>query len=387
MAIGHLPGFRLDRTGAAVLGASLMVACGILTLEDAYAAVDFNTILLLLGMMIVVAHLKLAGFFRLADGGIMRHMHRPLPLLVATVAVTAVLSAVLVNDTICLVMTPLVFEVVTALRRNPVPYLMAVAMASNVGSTATITGNPQNIMIGSFSHIPYGMFAAMLAPIAVLGCVVVVGVIVLFNRKEFRAGDRLEPKPRRAHYNRPLLIKSVLTALVMIVFFFLGQPPAKIALIAGGWLLLSRRVKPAKIYRDIDWPLLLLFSGLFIVVAGLQKRVLTPEILAYAARLHLERVSVLTGVSAILSNIVSNVPAVLVLKPFILQLKDSHTAWLTLAMASTLAGNFTVVGSVANIIVVQQARRKTVHIGFWDYFRIGAPVTLLTLLIGVLLLH
>ena len=166
VAIGRLPGFRLDRAGAALVGASLMVAVGALPLEEAPKAIDFDTIILLLGVMIVVANLRLSGFFRLVNGWVVTRARYPIVLLASIVLVSGIFSAFLVNDTVCLVLTPLVLDLVTHLRRNPVPYLLAIAMASNIGSTATITGNPQNMIIGSLSHIPYGDFAAALSPIA-----------------------------------------------------------------------------------------------------------------------------------------------------------------------------------------------------------------------------
>ena len=174
IAIGKLPGYRLDRAGAALLGASLMVGLGVLPLEEAYRAINFDTITLLLGMMIVVANLRLSGFFRLVNIWVVTRAGYPLVLLVAIVLTAGLFSAFLVNDTICLVMTPLVLDVVTRLKRDPIPYLLAIAMASNVGSTATITGNPQNMIIGSLSHIPYGTFVKALstaAPPAVLAAV------------------------------------------------------------------------------------------------------------------------------------------------------------------------------------------------------------------------
>src|SRR5689334_10994282 len=169
LAVGKVPGLAIDRAGVALVGACLMVTSGVVTLEEAYRAVDLGTITLLLGMMIVVANLRISGFFALVNSWVARHMHRPWLLLAAIVVVSGVFSAFLVNDAICLVMAPLVLELTLGMRRNPVPYLLAVAMASNVGSTATITGNPQNMMIGSFSQIAYPAFAAALAPVAVLG--------------------------------------------------------------------------------------------------------------------------------------------------------------------------------------------------------------------------
>ncbi len=384
VAIGRLPGFRLDRAGAALVGASLMVAVGALPLEEAPKAIDFDTIILLLGVMIVVANLRISGFFHIVNGWVVTRARSPIVLLASIVLVSGIFSAFLVNDTVCLVLTPLVLDLVTRLRRNPVPYLLAIAMASNIGSTATITGNPQNMIIGSLSHIPYATFAAALSPIAGIGLVLATGLIALVYRSEFRTRQPLRAEPRPAHADWPIIIKSVTVSLAMIAAFFAGIPPAEAAIVAGAVLLLTRRIKSEKVYAEIDWTLLLMFAGLFIVVAGLEHSVLSPEVIGAVGRLQLDRVPVLSAITAILSNIVSNVPAVLVLKPFVAQLQSQQQAWLTVAMASTLAGNFTLVGSVANLIVVQRARAQNVEIGFWEYFKVGAPLTILTIGIGVL---
>lgn len=387
IAIGRLPfRFRLDRTGAALLGASLMVACGTLSLSEAYKAIDFDTITLLLGVMIVVANLRLSGFFRIATSWVVARARKPWMLLVAVTLVSGLFSAFLVNDTICLVLVPLVLEVVTHLRRNPIPYLLAIAMASNVGSTATITGNPQNIIIGSLSHIPYSRFAAALSPIAAIGLALTAILIILFFREEFLTSEILRGEKLHVNANGPLVMKAIVVTVAMIVALFFVQPAAKIAIVAGSALLVTRRLKAEKVYREIDWSLLMMFCGLFIVVAGLEKAVLTPRILDAVRSLHLERTAILSGVTVVLSNLVSNVPAVLVLKPFLTQLADQNRAWLTVAMASTLAGNFTILGSVANLIVVQKARAHHVEISFWTYFKIGAPLTAFTILVGIWLL-
>jgi Na+/H+ antiporter NhaD/arsenite permease-like protein len=385
LAFGRIPGLSIDRAGIALVGAGLMVVSGALTLEDAYKAVDLDTITLLLGMMIVVASLRLSGFFAVANAWVMARANRPLILLGSVVAISGFFSAFLVNDAICLVLTPLVLELTVALGRRPVPYLLAVAMASNVGSTATITGNPQNIMIGSFSHIPYTTFAFALGPVALVGLIVTVVLIAIFHRVEFAGTARLEtPPPPKVNANRVLMIRAMLATLIMIALFFAGVVPAKAAIIIGGLLLLTRRMKSRRVYEEIDWSLLLMFAGLFIIVAGAQHALLSPDIIAAVGRLHLDQVPVLSTVTAVLSNLVSNVPAVLMLKPFVDALKDHDTAWLVIAMASTLAGNFTVLGSIANLIVVQKAGATGVTISFWDYFRVGAPLTIITLAIGTM---
>ncbi|HEY4858027.1 MAG TPA: anion transporter [Xanthobacteraceae bacterium] len=384
ITLGKIPIYRLDRAGAALLGGSLMVASGVLTIEEAYTAIDFGTITLLLGMMIVVANLRISGFFRVVTGWISTHVRRPLTLLISVVLASGFLSAFLVNDTICLVMTPLVIEIVTRVKRSPIPYLVAVATASNVGSLATITGNPQNIIIASLSQIPYGVFAGKLAPIAAIGLFIVVLLIALLHRNEFFTRALIEKTAMPTHYHGPLMAKTLIVMAIMVVCFFLGQPVAKVAIVGGAFLLLTRRVKPEKIYIDIDWPLLVMFIGLFVVVAGFEKMVINPEVDVMARRLHLDNTVMLAAITAVLSNIVSNVPAVLLLKPFVPNLYDPQRAWLVIAMAATLAGNFTLVGSVANLIVAQRAKARGVKIGFWSYFVVGAPLTALTILIGLL---
>jgi Na+/H+ antiporter NhaD/arsenite permease-like protein len=384
VAVGSVPGLRLDRAGAALVGASLMVASGVLTLHDAYQAIDFDTITLLLAMMIVVAHLRLSGVFQCATGWIVTRARHPLTLLAGVTLVSGLCSAFLLNDAICLALTPLVLDLTRRLRRNPLPYLLAVAMASNVGSAATLTGNPQNMMIGSLSQIPYGVFAAALMPIAAVGLVLTAGLIALRFRAEFGAHNVLHAEPERLPGSRPRGLTAVLVTSGMVLACFLGVPPATAAITGGALLLLTERIPPDRVYREIDGRLLVMFAGLFVVVAGFEKTVLSPSLIAAVSRLRLDNVVILSGVTALLSNIVSNVPAVLVFKPFIASLQDPQRAWLTVAMASTLAGNATILGSVANLIVVHGAEAEHVKINFWTYCAIGAPLALLTIAVGAL---
>jgi Na+/H+ antiporter NhaD/arsenite permease-like protein len=383
LTLGKMPVYRIDRAGAALLGGSLMVGTGVMSLDEAHKAIDFNTLVLLLGMMIVVANLRVSGFFRLVTGWTTAHVRRPLGLLIAVMLASGLLSAFLVNDAICLVVTPLVLDVVERHKRNPIPYLLAIAMASNIGSVATVTGNPQNIIIGSVSGIPYAHFAAALAPVAAFGLIVTLAFIAAVYRREFFSRDVFSDDDHDAHYHAPLLIKTIVVVAAMVGLFFLGQPVAKVAIVGGSLLLLTRRVSPNKIYREIDWPLLVMFAGLFVVVAGLEKTVIDPHLPALLAHLHLDNSVWLGVVTAGLSNIVSNVPAVLVLKPVVAELSDPQRAWLIVAMASTLAGNFTLVGSVANLIVAQRARARGVEVKFWPYFAVGAPLTIITIGFGL----
>jgi Na+/H+ antiporter NhaD/arsenite permease-like protein len=273
-------------------------------------------------------------------------------------------------------------EIVRTLKRNPIPYLVATATASNCGSVATITGNPQNMAIGAASQIPYPTFTAALAPVAAFGLVAVIAVVWVAFRKEFvRDGEfTARVKPGRIHAGQ--VLKASLVCAGLAIAFFAGAPPAEAALLGGAILLFTRQIKPSRIYREIDGPLLILFAGLFIVVAGAEKALLTPDRIAMAKSLSLDipwRLSLLT---AVLSNIVSNVPAVLILRPFIPALPEPERAWLVVAMASTLAGNLTLLGSVANLIVAERARAEGAPNSFWAYFKVGLPLTLVTLAAG-----
>lgn len=383
VAVGRIPGLRLDRAGIAMAGAAFTMAVGALPPGEAYRAIDLDTLALLVGMMIVVGHLRLSGFFRLAARWALANAHSQPVFLIAVVASTGVFSAFLVNDAVCLVMAPLVIEMTRALRRDPVPYLIAVAMASNVGSVATITGNPQNMIIGAISHIPYLEFARALSPIAGVGLVLVVVLVAAFSPGEMFPSVRLGAASARVRVNLPQVLKACAVTGLVIALFFAGAPVGEAALFGGALLLVTRAVNPPKVYREIDGSLLLLFAGLFVVVAGAEKVLLDEQTIAAARALRLDQVPVLTVLVAALSNVISNVPAVLALKPFVQGLADPRRAWLVIAMASTLAGNLTLVGSVANLIVAEKARAAGIHISFWNYARIGVPLTILTLGLGV----
>ncbi|MER9757540.1 anion transporter [Mesorhizobium sp. M0166] len=382
VAIGRIPGLRLDRAGIALLGGAAMIAIGALDMEDAYRAISFDTITLLLGMMIVVAHLKVSGAFRALGGFAIEHAHAPFMLLVMVTLLTGVLSAFLVNDAICLVMAPIVVHVTRVINRNPVPYLIATATASNCGSVATITGNPQNMVIGALSGISYPAFSAALAPVAAFGLVAVIVIIRIVYRTEFSRKAELSPEVYRGRMLPGQVLKAVVVCIGLAIAFFAGVPVAKAALIGGAILLLTRAIKPERIYREIDGPLLFMFAGLFIVVAGAEKTLLTPDIVASAKDLGLNDVWRLSGFTAVLSNIMSNVPAVLALKPFVPGLENPDRAWLVVAMSSTLAGNFTLLGSVANLIVAEHARVSGKPLDFIAFFKVGLPLTLVTLLVG-----
>jgi len=386
LALGRLPFFRVDRTGVAIIGGAVVVVSGLLPWDRAVAAVDAHTLVLLFGMMIVAAYLRLSGFFRLVTYAAVRRARTPTGLLGLIIVAAGVLSALFVNDVVCLVMAPIVLDLAHRLRLPPVPYLIALATAANVGSVATLTGNPQNMLVGSFSGLSYRAFLLREAPIAVIGLALVFAVIWLAYRRHLPPTLPAGALDERVAVHQALMIKTVAAVSVMLVAFLAGVPIALVAIGGAAYCLLTRRVNPDKVYREIDWALLVLFTGLFVVIGGVEASGLTAQILDGAAAVGLYRPAVLTVVTAILSNLVSNVPAVLLFKTVIPTFGEPARAWLLLAMASTLAGNLTILGSVANLIVVEQARGAGIQIGFLEYSRVGVPVTGLTLLVGWLFL-
>ena len=393
LAVGNVPKLRMDRAGIAFVGAGLMLILGVLTIPQATSpeSVDYETLFLLLGMMIVVGFLRIAGFFVRVGHLALDRIKTPRGLLAATIVLSGVLSAFLVNDIVCLALTPLVLHLAGKQRCNPIPHLIGLATAANIGSTGTITGNPQNMIIGVQSGIPYLHFALRLMPVALIGLVIDFLVIAIIYRQALSplatnvlTGPALPDRPPHGRAVIWLLRKSVAVALVTVILFFCGLPIALVAIGAAGLLMLNR-LRPQRIYREIDWTLILMFIGLFMVVHAFQLHVVSGwgvERWDWILNHPIDRLSI---AAAALSNVVSNVPAVLLFEPVIHAMPDTsrNVAWLALAMSSTFAGNLTILGSVANLIVVENARREGVNVGFWEYCKVGIPVTLLTLAIGV----
>ncbi|MGA7291842.1 MAG: anion transporter [Terriglobales bacterium] len=386
-AVGRLPGTKIDRTAMAVIGAVAMFAVGALSPSQAIESIDFSTIVLLFSMMLIAATLHLAGFFEWIAHLVIEHL-RPRSLLPGVVFTSGILSAFLVNDVVCLVMAPLVLDICKRMRVKPLPYLLALATASNIGSTATITGNPQNILIGSISGISYRDFTAHLGPVALLGLLVDWAFIYwIYLRHESGEAQPPDLQALKGGPESEIHPAWPVTVTLGVLFgFLLGYPPPLVAAIGGALLLVQRHHSPKAIYGDVDWSLLVLFLGLFLILGGAQQAGITHELLDVAERLNLHNSVIFATMVTLLSNIASNVPTVMLLKGLVPQFHDAHTAWLLLAMSSTLAGNLTITGSVANIIVVEKARRES-HVSFLDYMKIGVPVTVVTLAIGLLWLR
>jgi Na+/H+ antiporter NhaD/arsenite permease-like protein len=387
-AIGRFPGTKIDRPAAAVIGAALMFAFRVISPSEGIHSIDFATIVLLASMMLIVSSLHFSGFFEWVAGLVVKFVpsSRLLPGVIFT---SGILSAFLVNDVVCLMMAPLLLKICQRFSKRPMPYLLALATASNIGSTATITGNPQNILIGSISGIGYRHFLSALAPVAVAG--LFIDWLVLHwlypDRDAVPGSARATALPfeSRALDHRHLAFPVVILAFVL-AGFLAGVSPPLVAAIGGALLLIRRSVHPEDIYKEIDWPLLVFFIGLFLIVGAVEQAGIAQQMLSLAQRLNLHNEWIFAAIVALLSNVVSNVPAVMLLKGLVPQFQNATQFWLLLAMASTLAGNLTVTGSIANIIVIEKARPE-VEITFADYARVGVPVTLATLAAGVVWLR
>jgi Na+/H+ antiporter NhaD/arsenite permease-like protein len=379
-ALGKFPGLKIDRPGAAIIGAVGMVAFRIVQPADTLRFIDFPTLVLLFSMMLIVGILHLVGFFEWNAEMVLRRL-KPSRRLPAVVFTSGLLSALFVNDIVCLVMVPFVLSITRRLRLEPLPYLLAVATASNIGSVASITGNPQNMLIGSFSGIAYRDFLFHLGPVALVGLFLDWMVLHWMHMRKVKHAGEVNDGIPLPPLDLSRLTKPVIVVTAVVIAFFAGVPPAMAAALGAAVLLITRTGDPRKLYEEVDWGLLVFFVGLFLIVGGAQNAGIIGRFLEIAEHWNLHQLGVFTVAVSLLSNIVSNVPAVMLLKSLAPNFANPHTAWLVLAMASTLAGNLTITGSVANIIVVESARPET-KIGFWDYFRVGLPLTVMTLVVG-----
>jgi Na+/H+ antiporter NhaD/arsenite permease-like protein len=380
----------LGRPAGALVGAFAMVLAGVLTPEEAWTAIEPNTIVLLLGMMIVTAYLDTAGFFEWTAEKVIRRCGGPVPLLHALIWASGLLSAFLVNDTVCLLLTPLVLLSARRAGYPLLPYLFGLCMGANVGSVATLSGNPQNMLIGALSGDRYRVFLLHLAPVAIGGLAILSGILHLFFAHGLRSAAAARPAPAREPRLRLGLLRWTLIVLLGVVIAFLAGARLSFAALAGACaLLVSARVPPRHLFARVDWTLLLFFAGLFVLVEGVVRAGaagwMYDAFRPYLGETARRQAVVFTGLAVLGSNIVSNVPFILVAKPWIGTLENPLLQWRALAMATTFAGNLTLLGSVANLIVIEAAG-KEVRVGFWTYFKIGVPVTIATTLWGLLVL-
>lgn len=384
----RLPKVNIDRPSAAFIGAVAMLAFSVVSFEEAVSFIDFNTIFLLLGMMIVVAALKFDGFFGLITEKTLQFANSRLKLLIGVVFITGIASAFLVNDAVVLIFTPIIISICQRVKINPLPYLIAEILSSNIGSVMTITGNPQNMLIGLNSGISYVDFLLKLFPISLVGLVLCIFAVRLIYRKEFRDKSKLSYVASDKYNVRDMYSSIIVFVLVVLAFFFgklLGLSIAVIALAGASLIILFGKHKPEKLIKDVDWVLLLFFASLFIVVGAVQKVGLLDSILNIGLEESLTGLISIHSISLVLSQVLSNVPYTVLMLP-LMNVVDNETLWLALASASTLAGNATIIGAMANIIVIESADRFGVKIGFWEFFKSGIIITILTFIVSVSLL-
>lgn len=386
MVLGDLPRLKLDRTGIALLGAIVLLAVGAVSFDDALRAIDGPTLALLFGLMVVSAQLRLGGFYTRAARSLDGMPLGPAGLLAVLVAGAGALSAVFSNDIVCLAFTPVLIEVCDRRRLHPVPFLVGLACAANVGSAATLIGNPQNMLIGQRLHLSFAGYLAVAGPIAAAGLTATWAVIAWQHRRRWTVPEPAEadhvtvPMPRFDWWQTAKGLG--VSAALLVVFLFTDLPREVAALAGAGVLLTSRRLHSRDMLGLVDWQLLVLFAGLFVVNHALQQTAYPGQVVEALAGAGADPAHPgwLFGWTVLLSNAVSNVPAVMLLLP----LAEHPMAGPLLALASTFAGNLFIVGSIANIIVVDGAGRQGILIDWKRHARTGIPVTLATLAIAAL---
>lgn len=387
MALGRWPGLRLDRTGIALLGAIVLYATGVVDAARAAQAIDFATLFVLFGLMILSAQFAACGFYDACARAIATARLSPALMLAAVVALAGLLSAVLANDVVCFAMTPLLCAGLKARGRDPRPFLIGLAAASNAGSAATIIGNPQNILIGQTGGLDFVRFLVLCGPPALVALVLTWLVIRVTWRDAFReeasAPHVTDAMPPLAMFRPAGVVKGVLATAFLLVLFTAGQSHVTGALLVAGGLMVSRHLSSRAMLGLVDWHLLVLFASLFVVTAALGDTGLPALALAdlQALGLSLDRLGMLAGLSVLASNTIGNVPAVILILAAALDLGEGTLT--ALALLTTLAGNLFLVGSLANIIVVERAGAQGVTLGFGDHARSGVPITLLSLAFAV----
>jgi Na+/H+ antiporter NhaD/arsenite permease-like protein len=391
IAIQRLPFVHLNRPAASLVGAVAMVVFGVLSLPEAYAAVDFDVLVFLLGMMLIVGYLEVGKFFEWAAEWVLRRAKSPGRLLLAVVVGGGLLSAFFVNDTICLVVTPVLLAALGPLRVRPHPYLIGLAMGANVGSVLSVTGNPQNMLVGIWSGTTFGGFLVRMLPVAAGGLAITYAYLRWAFREQltepFRAPLEAVPVP----LDRPLVTKGLAMFAVAVVGWFAGGSLPLVAITAGALMVLIAQRDPAYAIERVDWDLLLFFASLFVVMRGFEQTGAVAWIDRHALVLAQSgspwgAAAAVSGVMVTLSNLISNVPAVILWRHAVPDLPNPDFLWRVLAMSSTFAGNLLLIGSMANLIVAERAETRGVRIGFGEYARVGVPVTLLTLAWGIVVL-
>jgi Na+/H+ antiporter NhaD/arsenite permease-like protein len=381
MILGGLPFLRLDRTGVALLGAIAIVGLEVLTPEQAALSIHLPTLLLLFSFMVISAQMRLGGFYAWVTHRVAALPWAPPALLAAVIAVAAVLSAVFSNDVVCLAVAPVLIEGCRRRGLDPVPYLLALACAANVGSAATLIGNPQNMLIGQVLELHFAQYFAQ-AVLPVLAALAMTWMLIAWQARGRWQAASLPPLPERREEEPALdrwqTAKGLAVAGALLAIFVATDWPREVAALTGaGLLLMSQRFHSTKMLGLVDWELLILFIGLFVVNHAFERTGVAAEILRQLALsgVSLAEPATLFGATLLLSNLVSNVPAVMLLLPAATEPFSGPM----LALVSTLAGNLLIVGSIANMIVVAAAARAGIAIDWKRHARAGVPVTLASL--------
>ena len=395
ISLRNIGRFPLERPAVAMLGAALMLVLGVLTPAGAIGAIDLNVLLLLVGMMVLVSGLDICGFFDVVSSRIAARARSQVSFLAWLMLATAFLSAIVLNDTIALLVTPVVVRATRALRVNPVPYLVAVAIAANVGSVATQVGNPQNAYIAIRSQIPFLTFTTYLLPVTVACLAIAVALVWLAFRRDLATPITRVPSLPPVRLQRTgLAVTLGITSAVAIAFFASTPNWLPLIALAGGAFVLFflpfvSTATPRILVSKVDWSIVLFFIGLFIVLEGVRTSGLSDVIrdgFTSASGGQTGGLVWLAGLSALLSNLISNVPAVLLLAEVVQGAGGTTQLWLGLAASSTLAGNATILGAACNVIVVQVAARDGVTVSMKDFVKAGLPVTFVTLVVATALI-
>lgn len=383
IALGKIPGLMIDRVGIALLGAIAMVVFGVVTIEGAVESINLPTILLLYALMIISAQLRLGGFYTWVALKIVPFYTRPRLFLLMTMLVSALLSALLANDIVCFAFTPILALSLTEAGLNPLPFLIGLAVSSNIGSAATIIGNPQNMLIGQTGQLVFSKFFFWCGPPSLFALFASYLIILYLYRKKFHGREKeiVKREQMMQPFNKWQTSKGVFSTLILIALFFSSIPREFSAIAIAGVLLCSRKMKTRDIMGLVDWHLMTLFCALFVIIQGVSQSGYLDIVVSRLSQMgmNLHNLPILTGISAIASNVFSNVPATMLpirfLDPF------EHAQWYTLAVSSTFAGNLFLLGSIANLIVVEQAAGFDIKISFAQHAAVGIPVTLVSLLI------
>lgn len=388
MGLGHLPGFKVDRTGAAILGAMVLIAFDRISPQAAWSSIDVNTMGLLFGLMVVSSGFVLSGFYNWTAHKVGQMRVGPSMLMAILILVSGVLSAFLTNDVVVVAMTPVLCAITLARGLNPVPFLLGFCFAANVGSTATLIGSPQNMIVAQSLGMSFGGFSGVAAVPSLLGLALVWLSLCVMYRGRWQlapgAGLGKAPAPGPELDAVETAKAGLVTVAVVAAFILTDWPRMLIALAGASVMLLNRRISSGDLLKQVDGNLLLLLMGLFVVNATLAATGLPREILdalrGFGLDLH-SPVSML-GVMALLSNVVGNSPAVMLIVPFLDGVEQSQKLGAAIALGTGFSSNAVVFGSLAGIIVVEQARAQGVAISFGEFCRSGLVVTFLTMMLA-----